>query len=91
MSKSRESLLESITKAVSEIKTIDPSLVVESANLSADLGFGSIDTIDLFFEIGRETAIEISIPELYARINPGSSLPRRDFTVKEIIDFLMIQ
>jgi len=72
------------------IKIIRPNSkeVQLDTKIVGDLGFESIDIIDLFFEIQSRTGVEIDLNEIAANIGNFEGRRFEDIKVTDIVDYL---
>lgn len=72
------------------IKIIRPNSkeVKLDTKIVGDLGFESIDIIDLFFEIQSRTGVEIDLNEIAANIGNFEGRRFEDIKVSDIVDYL---
>jgi len=83
----RAELENHIKSAISEIR--DEAEFSLEKKLVSDLGFESLDIIDLIFEIQRRTSIQIDINELSMKIGGIEGRRFNDITIEDIVQYLL--
>lgn len=79
--------LEEVTKAIKIIRP-NSSSIQPTTKIVGDLGFESIDIIDLFFEIQSQTSIEIDLNEIATNIGNFEGRRFDDIKVADIVEYL---
>ncbi len=79
--------LNEVSAAIKIIRPNSKDIQLDTKIVS-DLGFESIDIIDLFFEIQSRTGVEIDLNEIAANIGNFEGRRFEDIKVNDIVDYL---
>lgn len=83
-----DNVFSNVVKSLVLVKGIDEKKVKKETLLIGDLGFESIDIVDLVFELEQQFNLTLDLADLAEKMKKGSVNFRSDLSVAALVDFV---